>query len=379
MKSISAVCASVLLIGATAALAQTEDIRELKLRDWQPRSMMVTKTTRVDKPAFPVVDIHNHLGSGKGQFPPETVKHILEEMDAAGIRAVINLDGTWDARLKETIEALDKSHPGRFYTFANIDFGGIDNEGWSKREAERLEDSFKAGAKGLKFYKQFGLGVKYRDGRFMPVDDPKLIPVWDMCAKYHKPIIIHTADPAAFWTPLDRFNERWHELNSHPDWLFGGGKYPPREELLAQLERVIAGHPKTTFISTHFGNNAEDLGTVAQQLEKYPNMYVDIDARISELGRQPYTARRFILKYQDRVMFGTDTYPDREAYRIYFRFLETDDEYFDPQKSHHLQGFWMIYGIFLPKDVLAKVYYKNADRLLGIKTPATAARAAVSR
>lgn len=359
----------------TVAMAQTDDIRELKLKDWQPRSMMVTKATRVDKPAFPVVDIHNHLGSGKGQFSPDTVKHMLEEMDAAGIRAVINLDGTWGERLNETIAALDKSHPGRFYTFANIDFGGIDDEGWSKREADRLEESFKAGARGLKFYKQFGLGVRYRDGRFMPVDDPKLNPVWDVCAKYHRPIIIHTADPAAFWTPLDRFNERWHELNSHPDWLFGGGKYPPREELLGQLERVIAGHPKTTFISTHFGNNAEDLGAVAQQLDKYPNMYVDIDARISELGRQPYTARRFIMKYQDRVMFGTDTYPDREAYRIYFRFLETDDEYFDPQKSHHLQGFWMIYGIFLPKDVLAKVYYKNADRLLGIKTPIVAVRA----
>jgi predicted TIM-barrel fold metal-dependent hydrolase len=328
--------------------------------------MMVTKVTHVDKPAFPVVDIHNHLGSGKGQFSPETVKHILEEMDAAGIRTVINLDGTWGDRLKETIAALDRAHPGRFCTFANVNFGGIDDDGWSKHEADQLEASFLAGARGLKFYKQFGLGFRYRDGRFVPVDDPKLSPIWDVCAKYHRPVIIHTADPAAFWTPLDKFNERWHELNQNPGWVFGGGKYPAREELLAQLERVIAGHPKTTFISTHFGNNAEDLGAVAQQLDKYPNMYVDIDARISELGRQPYTTRRFMLKYQDRVMFGTDTYPDREAYRIYYRFLETDDEYFDPQKSHHLQGFWMIYGVFLPKDVLAKVYYKNADRLLNM-------------
>ena len=349
---------------ASPAGAQTDDIRELKLKDWQPRSMMVTTVTRVDKPAFPVVDIHNHLGSGKENLTPEVVKHVLEEMDAAGIRTVIDLDGTWGDRLKETIQVLDKAHPGRFCTFANIDFGGVDDDGWSLREANRLEDSFKAGARGLKFYKWFGLGVRYKDGRFMPVDDPKLNPVWDVCAKYHKPIIIHTADPAAFWTPLDKYNERWHELNQNPGWVFGGGKYPAREELLAQLERVIATHPKTVFISTHFGNNAEDLGAVARQLDKYPNMYVDIDARISELGRQPYSTRRFILKYQDRVMFGTDTYPDREAYRVYFRFLETDDEYFDPQKSHHLQGFWMIYGIYLPKDVLAKVYYKNADRLL---------------
>lgn len=345
------------------------DIRDLKLKDWQPKSMMVTKETKVEKPAFPVVDIHNHLGSGKDYLTPERVKRILTEMDAAGINTVIDLDGTWGDRLKQTLDALDKNHPGRFCTFANVNFDGIDDEGWSRREADQLEASFKAGAKGLKFYKQFGLGYRYRDGRLVPVDDPKLNTIWEVCAKYRKPVIIHTADPAAFWTPLDKYNERWHELNEHPDWLFGGGSYPPREQLLAQLERVIARHPKTTFISTHFGNNAEDLGTVARQLDQYPNMYVDIDARISELGRQPYTARRFFLKYQDRIMFGTDTYPNREAYRIYFRFLETDDEYFDCAASHHLQGFWRIYGIFLPKDVLAKVYYRNADRLLGITTP----------
>jgi predicted TIM-barrel fold metal-dependent hydrolase len=377
------IAAATLLILALPAFAQTEDIRDLKLKDWKPRSMMVTKETKVNKPAFPVVDIHNHLGSGKGRFTPENVKGMLAEMDAAGIRTVINLDGTWGDRLKETLQALDQSYPGRFYTFANIDFGGIDDEGWSKRQADQLEAGFKAGARGLKFYKQFGLGFRYRDGCLVPVDDPKLNMVWDVCAKYKRPVIIHTADPAAFWTPLDRFNERWHELNENPGWLFGGGKYPKREDLLAQLEKVIATHPRTTFISTHFGNNAEDLGAVARQLDKYPNMLVDIDARISELGRQPYTSRRFFLKYQDRIMFGTDTYPDREAYRIYFRFLETDDEYFDCARSHHLQGFWQIYGIFLPKDVLAKVYYKNADRLFAAgKTAAaqkTPARKVVSR
>jgi predicted TIM-barrel fold metal-dependent hydrolase len=374
MRMVFRCVALALVLGVSAAAtAQTDDIRELKLKDWQPRSMMVTKETKVDKPAFPVVDIHNHLGSGKGRFTPETVKRMLAEMDAAGIRTVINLDGTWDDRLVETIHALDKAYPGRFYTFANVDFSGIDDEGWSKREADRLEAGFKAGARGLKFYKNFGLGVKYKDGRFVPVDDPKLNPVWDICAKYKRPVIIHVADPAAFWTPLDKYNERWHELNQNPGWLFGGSSYPKREDLLAQLERVIASHPKTTFISTHFGNNAEDLGTVARQLDSYPNMLLDIDARISELGRQPYSTRRFFLKYQDRILFGTDTYPDREAYRIYFRFLETDDEYFDCTKSHHLQGFWMIYGIFLPKDVLAKVYYKNADKLFAAQK-AVAAR-----
>src|SRR5258708_7433871 len=367
-QSFGNICLIAFLIVSSSHLVSAQtDIRDLKLKDWQPRSMMVTKETRVEKPAFPVIDIHNHLGGGKGWLTPDRVKAYLAEMDAAGVHTVIDLDGGWDNGLKETIDALDNAHPGRFCTFANVNFAGIDEDGWSAREAARLEAGFNAGAKGLKFYKQCGLNVRYKSGKLVPIDDPKMEPIWNTCAKHKKPVIIHVADPAAFWTPLDRFNERWHELNANPNWLFVDPKYPKREELLAELDSVIANHPKTTFISTHFGNNAEDLGAVASQLERYPNMVVDIDARISELGRQPYTCRRFFLKYQDRIMFGTDTPPDKEAFRIYYRFLETDDEYFDPQKSHHLQGFWRIYGIFLPKEVLAKVYYKNAERVLGIK------------
>jgi hypothetical protein len=200
----------------------------------------------------------------------------------------------------------------------------------------------------------------------MPVDDPRLDPVWATCAKFKKPVVIHVSDPAAFFTPLDKYNERWHELNEHPNWLFFGDQYPKQEEILDQLHRVIARHPETIFINTHFGNHAEDLASVAEKLDKYPNMYVDFDARISELGRQPYTARRFFLKYQDRVLFGTDTTPRRDAFRIYYRFLETDDEYFDCAASHHLQGFWRIYGIYLPDEVLEKIYYKNGERLLNL-------------
>ena len=236
----------------------------------------------------------------------------------------------------------------------------------------RLEESFALGAKGLKFHKSFGLHYRYKDGKLMQVDDPKLDPVWEMCAKHKRPVVIHIADPAAFFEPLDRFNERWHELNSNPGWLFYGEKFPKRQDLLDQLHRVIAKHPKTTFINTHFGNNAEDLAAVADKLDKYPNMFIDIDARISELGRQPYTARRFFIKYQDRIMFGTDTTPRRNAFRIYYRFLETDDEYFDSSASHHPQGFWNIYGLYLPKEVLEKVYMTNAQRILyGLKKSGT--------
>ena len=340
-----------------------QDIRELRLRDWQPRSMLVAKESVVERPKFPAVDVHNHLGGGRDELSSDRVAAYLTEMDAAGVRTVINLDGGWGNRLKETLAALDDAHPGRFYTFALLDFDGVDDADWGKREAERLEESFRFGAKGLKFHKSLGLGVRYANGKLMPVDDPRLEPIWEMCAKHHRPVMIHSADPAAFFTPLDRFNERWHELNEHPNWLFYGERFPPREELLRQFIQVVAKHPRTTFIGAHFGNNAEDLSTVADWLDQYPNLMIDIDARISELGRQPYATRRFLIKHQDRVMFGTDTNPRREAFRIYYRFLETDDEYFDCAASHHLQGFWRIYGVMLPDEVLEKIYYKNADRI----------------
>ena len=207
---------------------------------------------------------------------PERVKHYLAEMDAAGVRTVVNLDGGWGSQLKETLAALDEAYPGRFLTYALIDFAGLDDSSWSEREAKRLEESFEAGAKGLKFHKSLGLGVRYKDGRFMPVDDPKLDPVWEICAQHKRPVVIHTADPAAFFTPLDRFNERWHELNAHPAWLFYGKDFPKRAELHAQRNRVIARHPKTTFICAHFGNDGEDLAEVeplARQVSQHVRRY----------------------------------------------------------------------------------------------------------
>jgi acetyl esterase/lipase/predicted TIM-barrel fold metal-dependent hydrolase len=357
---------------SSPAAALPDDIRELKLKEWSPKPMLVVKQTTVERPRFSAIDVHNHLGAGKQFLTPDRVGRYLQEMNEAGVATVVNLDGGWGAQLKETLSALDEAHPGRFLTFAQINFDGIDDDGWTERETAEVEKSFQAGAKGLKFHKSLGLGHRYKDGRLMPVDDPKLAPIFEVCAKHKRPVMIHTADPAAFFTPLDRFNERWHELNEHPNWLFYGERFPAREELLKQFTNVVAAHPNTTFIGAHFGNNAEDLATVGKWLDAYPNLYVDIDARISELGRQPYTARRFLLKYRDRVLFGTDTAPRREAYRTYYRFLETDDEYFDCAASHHLQGFWMIYGISLPDDVLESVYRTNAEQVL-FGAPKTAA------
>ncbi|MBE7560539.1 amidohydrolase [bacterium] len=363
MSRVFSILTTIVLIleGAIVAIGQESgDIRELKLKDWQPQSMMITRVTQVNYAKYPVIDVHNHLGDGRG------VDRYLCEMDAAGVYCVVNLDGgTTPERVKEVIGRLEGAHPGRFLTFALVDFRGLDEPGWGERAARQLEECFLAGAKGLKIHKNLGLGIRHKDGRLLEVDDPVLDPVWETCAKHGRPVVIHSADPAAFFTPLDAKNERWHELNANPGWLFYGERWPSRNAILEARNRMIARHPKTTFICAHLANNPEDLETVGRWLDAYPNMVCDIDARISELGRQPYTARRFFIKYQDRVMFGTDTTPvDREAYRIYYRFLETEDEYFDCRKSHHLQGFWMIYGVNLPDKVLRKIYYQNALKYL---------------
>lgn len=368
---------AVVLASSRGQADEPEDIRELKLKDWQPKSMLVTPETKVDRPMFPAIDAHNHLGGGAKTLTAERVRRYLTEMNEAGVRTVVNLDGGWGDTLKETLTALDEAHPERFLTFTLIDFKGVGEEGWTERETKRLEESFRAGAKGLKFHKSLGLGIRDPEGKLIPVDDPRLAPIFATCGKHRRPVMIHTADPAAFFTPLDRYNERWHELNEHPNWLFFGEKFPPREELLRQFIAVVAAHSGTTFIGAHFGNNVEDLATVGQWLDRYPNLNVDLDARISELGRQPYTARKFFLKYQDRILFGTDTTPKREAFRIYYRFLETEDEYFDCAESHHLQGFWRIYGIHLPREVLEKVYVKNAERILFASSGGAAPQAKV--
>ena len=348
---------------AASAVAQ-EDIRELKLRDWHPRSMLVTKVTKVDKPMFPVIDQHNHLGTGKAFLTPERVNHYLQEMDAAGVRTVVDLDGMWGNRLKETLDALDNAHPGRFLTYVQIDFDGLDDADWSQREANRLEESFKMGAKGLKFHKTLGLEVKFKNGKYLMPGDAKMDPIYEMCAKYHRPIMIHTSDPAAFFTPLDQYNERWHELNAHPDWLFYGKDFPSRKELLDSRMRAVAKNPHTIFIGAHCGNDPEDLCKWASGLTNI-RISTSTSTRGFRNSAGSPTRWKFLIKYQDRVLFGTDTPPnDREAYRIYYRFMETDDEYFDCAKSHHLQGFWMIYGVYLPKEVLAKIYYQNAERIL---------------
>ena len=230
---------------------------------------------------------------------------------------------------------------------------------------ERLTLAKEAGVSGLKLFKQFGLSYRNADGSLIRVDDPRFDPIWKCCGDLKLPVIIHTADPAAFFRPIDFKNERWEELSRHPDWSFYGDGFPTRSELLEQRNRVIARHPNTLFIGAHVANNAEDLHQVSGWLDRYPNLYVGLASRIGELGRQPYTARKFLIKYQDRVLFGTDGPWPETRLHLYWRFLESDDEYFPySEKAFPPQGFWQIYGLFLPEDVLQKIYFQNSFRVV---------------
>jgi predicted TIM-barrel fold metal-dependent hydrolase len=346
------------LLIPVAPLAEEGD---LKLLDWRPRSQMVVKQTEVLQPKFPVIDIHNHLGR------LQNTEEYLRQMDEAGVWKCVSLDGrSAEDYYREHLKVSNQVSAERFLVFFRPDFSKIDEPNFGEKEARRLEEAVKMGIRGLKIAKSLGLTIKDKTGRIVPVDDPRIDPIWAKCGELGIPVMIHVSDPKAFFTPVDRYNERYDELGAHPNWSFYGDGFPSKEEILNQRNRVFAKHSETIFIGAHMGNLPEELGRVAMWLETYPNFYVDIDARISELGRQPYTTRRFLIKYQDRVLFGTDTPPIAEAYRVYYRFLETDDEYIDPSAGHHLQGRWMIYGVYLPDDVLEKIYNKNALKILAM-------------
>jgi len=341
---------------------------DLKLLDWRPVSQLVVKETRILRPKFPVIDIHNHLRRLENtKRRLENTKMYLEEMDKAGVWKCVGLDGSSrNDFYKEHLRVSQSVAKERFIIFFRPDFSKINEPDFGKKEAKKLEEAVKLGCRGLKISKGLGLTLRDKSGKLVPVDDSRIDPIWAKCAELGIPVMIHVTDPKAFFTPMDKYNERYDELAVHPNWLFYGDKFPSKEEILAQRNRVFAKHPNTVFIGAHMGTLPEELHQVAAWLDTYPNFYVDIDARISELGRQPYTARKFLIKYQDRVMFGTDTAPNAEAYRIYYRFLETDDEYFDPSGGHHLQGRWMIYGVHLPDEVLEKIYNKNALKIFAM-------------
>jgi predicted TIM-barrel fold metal-dependent hydrolase len=365
----------------------------LALRDFRPKSMLHVAQTRVEKPRFPVIDVHSHLSSaaesmkgvaiGDGVAFSTTAPKALEVMDRKGVQAMVNLTGGHGRGLTEAIARFDRAHPGRFYTCAEPMFDEIQNPRFAQLQADAVVEAARAGAKGLKVLKTLGLYLRERvtEGPLIKVDDPRFDPMWEACAAHEMPVFIHVGDPEAFFLPIDGENERFDELGNHPDWSFHGRDFPTFREIMEARDRVYARHPKTQFLSLHVGHDAENLAFVGESLDRFPNMTVELGARIGELGRQPRTARKFFDRYQDRILFGTDAVPPPEGlkypqqvftdelYEIYYRFLETEDEYFDYAPAPvPPQGRWRIYGLGLPGEILKKVYHDNAERLLGLRS-----------
>ena len=329
---------------------------DLRLSDFQPRSMLVSPVHEVQRPKFPAIDYHNHLDA---QDP----SNVLRIMDECGLERVVNITmRTGDAAL-QMIDKFHKAAPDRFATYGWMDWSDLHSTNFFRRTVDRLEELIDHGACGLKLWKDLGTTVRDKDGNLLRIDDERLAPLFDKAGELNIPIMFHIADPDAFFLPIDNQNERHEELAAHPEWSFHGSQFS-KAELLAQRDRVFPRHPGTTFVGAHVAEHPEDLSYVSRLLDANPNLHVDISARCAELGRQPYTAREFFLKYADRILFGSDLIPDVNMYRLYFRFLETRDEYFEYPSHASRQGRWNIYGLFLPDDVLRRVYRENALRLL---------------
>lgn len=334
------------------------------LKPYRPVPALVTKQAILEKSRFPCIDVHCHWSLAQD---PEG---LLAAMDARNIAYAVNLSGGFGDELEAMLARFDPAKYPRLITFANIDFSRIDSPGFAEEVRRSLADAKARGVRGVKIFKELGLTLRDASGALIPIDNPRLHVIWQTAGELGLPVLIHAADPVAFFQPVDENNERWMQLKRHPDWSFYGAEYPPREEVLAQFDRVVEQHPGTTFIAAHLGNYAEELAKLGERLDKYPNLYADISAREAEWGRQPYTARKFFIKYADRLLFGTDRYPggtEQPRYRIYVRMLETDDEYFDYYEHEFPPtGEWKVYGLFLPDDVLRKIYYANAAELLGL-------------
>jgi predicted TIM-barrel fold metal-dependent hydrolase len=359
----------------------------LALEDFQPRSMLHVPERKVARAAFPVIDVHAHFSWSGGLKGTETIQFLatpqdlLPVMDRKNVQTMCNLTAGTGPALAASIQRFDQAAPGRFLSYTEPMWARTNQPGYAQAQADEIEKAKRAGARGLKVLKTLGLFLRENitSGPLVKVDDPRFDPMWDACGRVGIPVSIHVSDPEAFFLPIDRFNERYDELGHHPDWSFHGRDFPSNAEILAARDRMLARHPGTQFILHHVGHDAENLGFVSETLDRFPNTTVEIGARIGELGRQPRNSRKFFEKYQDRILFGTDAvpppdgnnYPQQvfkdELFEIYFRFLETEDEYFDYAPAPiPPQGRWRIYGLGLPESILKKVYHDNAARILGL-------------
>jgi uncharacterized protein len=323
---------------------------------YNPKSTLVVPEHVLTRAKYPFIDVHNHqwdMSTGR-------LKQLVTDMDKLNLQVMVNLSGNNGSKLKNAIDNVKSTYPRRFIVFANIDFDGVGRENWTENAVKQLEQDVKNGANGLKIFKNLGFSVTDVSGKRVAVDDPRLDPIWKKCGELGIPVLIHTADPKSFWEDVDANNERWMELATHPNRKRGNGD-ASWEELIAQQHRMFKKHPETIFIAAHFGWLANNLAELSKLLDDMPNVMVEFGAVIAEIGRQPRAAAEFFNKYQDRILFGKDSWAPEE-YGTYFRVLETNDEYFPYHKKYH--AFWRMYGLGLPDSILKKVYYKNALRII---------------
>lgn len=348
-----AVIVTSLVLSAITCEAQTT--QTMSFEEYEPRSSLVVPETKLTRAKFPFIDVHSH------QSLSADYARLVREMDAMNMRVMVNLSGRSGEALASAVRSSQNAAAGRFVFFANVSFAGLDDPQWGANAAGQLERDVKAGARGLKIFKNLGMDVKDASGKRVPVDDPRLDPLWRKAGELGIPVLIHTAEPRQFFEPHDRHNERWLELKERPERARPPGEYPPWAQLIGEQHRMFRKHPRTNFINAHLGWLGGDLAHLGSLMDSLPNMYTEIGAVLAELGRQPRFAKQFLTKYQDRVLFGKDSYQPSE-YHTYFRVLETADEYFDYYRRRH--AFWQMYGLDLPDEVLKKIYYKNALRII---------------
>jgi predicted TIM-barrel fold metal-dependent hydrolase len=343
--------------------ADAEKRMTLLLKDFDPHSMAHLAAHEVPRARFAVIDVHNHVNDAGGIHGQEVpAADVIRVMDHANLKKIVILTGMWGDKLQGVLDKMVKPYPDRFVVFTQIDWSKINDADFSAEMVKQIDDAVRRGARGLKVLKDLGLGVRDKSGKLVAIDDPRLDPVWEECGRLGVPVAIHSTDPEAFFTPTDKYNERYEELMRNPSWSFSGPQFPSKEKLLEERNHIAAKHPRTTFIALHVANWPENLDAVSTWLRTYPNMVVEFGAREAELGRQPRRARQFFMDFQDRILFGTDAEPSEKMYANYFRWLETSDEYFDYWDSPG-QGRWKIYGMELPDVVLEKVYHANAERI----------------
>jgi uncharacterized protein len=332
------------------------ELKPPAITEYKPKSQLVTPQHPVPRAKFPVIDIHSHQPT---PISAAEYDRVMKGMQDNNLQILVNLSGSYGDRLKQGLNALASSkYKDRMVLFANVNFGGGVGPGFGAKAAKQLDEDLNAGAKGLKVFKDLGMFDRKADGSRLPVDDPELDPIWEKCATRNVPVLIHIAEPPAFFEPLDYTNERWLELSLYSDRRHQTGVR--FEQLMTERNNMIRKHRNTKFILAHFGWHANDLARAGKLLDENPNVYYDVAAVLYDFGRQPRAAHEFFVKYQDRILFGKDSYQPDE-YPYYWRVFETNDEYFDYYRDYH--AFWKLYGIGLPDPVLKKLYYQNALKL----------------